>query len=91
MWRIDRLSTAQRIVVTVSLGLALAIVARYLTTLETRSGWYAYAPLSRQLLQPRGTGEPGWLRLIIWLAAISLWTLASLRVLRQPRGLANPK
>ena len=33
--------------------------------------------------QPQGTGEPGWLRLIIWLAAISPWAFASVRVLRQ--------
>jgi len=57
-------------------------VAGYLTGLGVKTGWYAYAPLSGQLQAP-GIGEPGWLRLIIWLAAVSLWSLTSLRVLSQ--------
>lgn len=83
---IDRLSTAQRVVVVVALGLALGIVASYLNGLGTRTGWYGYAPLSGQLFEPQGIGEPGWLRLIIWLAAISLWALTSVRMLRQSPG-----
>jgi hypothetical protein len=82
--------TAQRFVVVVALGLTLGIVASYLTSLR-RTGWYAYAPLSGQVFQQQGIGEPGWLRLIIWLAAISLWALASLRVLRQSPVQATPK
>ena len=83
---IDRLNTAQRVVVVVTLGLVLGIVAGYLTGLGAiRTGWYAYAPLSGQIQAP-GIGEPGWLRLIIWLAAISLWALTSLRVLSQSPG-----
>jgi heme/copper-type cytochrome/quinol oxidase subunit 1 len=81
---IDRLNMAQRIVVVVTLGLALAIVASYLTGLGVRTGWYAYAPPSGQV--SAGLGEPGWLRLVIWLAAISLWSLSSLRVLSQSPG-----
>jgi hypothetical protein len=73
MRRIDRLNAAQRVVVLIALGLALAIVASYLTSLGTRAGWYAYAPLTGQAYSPPGPGEPGWLRVIIWLAAISLW------------------
>lgn len=79
---IDRLSTAQRVVVIIALGLALAIVASYVTSLGTRAGWYAYAPLTGQTFPPPGSGEPGWLRVIIWLAAISLWAAASAAVLR---------
>jgi len=71
------------IVVVVALGLGLAIVASYLTSLGTRSGWYAYAPLTGEPFQPSGIGEPGWLRLVIWLAAVSLWALASGRALKQ--------
>ena len=88
---IGRLSTAQRVVVVVALGLALGIVASYLASLGTRVGWYGYAPLSGQLFQPPGLDEPGWLRLIIWLAAISLWAFASVRVLRQSPGHATPE
>jgi heme/copper-type cytochrome/quinol oxidase subunit 1 len=86
---IDRLSTAQRIVVAIALGLALGMVASYPAGLGTRTGWYAYAPLSGQLFQPQGIGEPGWVRLIIWLAAISVWALTSVRMLR--RGLHIPR
>ncbi|HLK79872.1 MAG TPA: hypothetical protein VKU77_40245 [Streptosporangiaceae bacterium] len=82
---IDRLSMAQRVVVVITLGLALGIMASYLTGQGVRTGWYAYAPLSGQLRAP-GIGEPGWLRLIIWLAAVSLWSLTSLRVLSQSSG-----
>ena len=82
---IDRLSMAQRVVVVITVGLALGIMASYLTGLGVRNGWYAYAPLSGQLQAP-GIGEAGWLRLIIWLAAISLWALTSLRVLSQSPG-----
>ena len=88
---IDRLGTAQRVVVVVALGLALGVLASYLTSLGTRTGWYAYAPLSRQVFQPPGTGEPGWLRLITWLAAISLWTLLSLIALGHSPRQANPE
>ena len=88
---IDKLSTAQRVVVVVALGLALGIVISYLTSLGTRTGWYAYAPLSAQSFQPQGIGEPGWLRLIIWLAGISLWALTSLRLLRPSSDQATPE
>jgi hypothetical protein len=88
---IDRLSTAQRVVVVVALGLALGIVASYLASLGTRGGWYGYAPLSGQLFQPQLMGEPGWLRLIIWLAAISLWAFASVRVLRHSPAGTTPE
>jgi len=84
---IDRLNMAQRVVLVITLGLALGIVASYLTGLGVRTGWYAYAPVSGQL-QPPGIGEPGWLRLVIWLAAVSLWALTSLRVLSQSSGTA---
>ena len=87
---IDRLSMAQRVAVVITLGLTLGIVAGYLTGLGVRNGWYAYAPSSGQLQAP-GIGEPGWLRLIIWLAAVSLWSLTSLRVLSQSPGPAAPR
>ena len=79
---IDRLSVPQRVVVIIALGLALAIVASYLTSLGTRAGWYAYAPLTGRAFSPPGFGEPVWLRAIIWLAAISVWAAASATVLR---------
>lgn len=88
---IDRLNMAQRVVVVVALGLAMGIVASYLTSLGTRTGWYAYAPLSGQSFQPQGAGAPAWLRLIIWLAATCVWALASLAILRRPPSQAAPE
>ena len=79
----DRLNLAQRIVVIIGLGLALAVAADYLTSLVTEAGWYAYSPLTRPVISQSATGEPGWLRMIIWLAAISLWSAASATLLRQ--------
>jgi hypothetical protein len=87
----DGLSKHQRIVIVIALGLVLGALAGYLTTLGTGPRWYAYAPLSGQGFHPPGIGEPGWLRLIIWLAAIGLWALTSLRVLRPSPGHAAPE
>jgi len=69
--------------VVVALGLALAAVGRYLVSLGggLRFGWYAYSPFTSSPVAP-GTGLPAWLQLIIWLALIGLWALASVRVLR---------
>ena len=91
MRRIDRLGTSQRVVVIIALGLALAVVASYVTSLGTRAGWYAYAPLTGQAFPPPGSGEPGWLRMIIWLAAIGLWAAASATVLRQSPDRPGPE
>jgi heme/copper-type cytochrome/quinol oxidase subunit 1 len=87
----DRLSQPQRIVVVIALGAACGTTGIYLASLGSAasSGWYAYAPLSQAAYLPH-TGLAGWLRLIIWLALISLWALASLRVLR-PSPEASPR
>ena len=87
MHLIDGLSKAQRVVVVAALGLALAAVGSYLVSLGdgSRFGWYAYSPFTSRFVAP-GTGLPGWLRLIIWLALIGLWALASVRVLRSAPG-----
>ena len=77
---IDRLSKSQRVVVVVALGLALGVVGTYLTS-QIVPGWYAYSPLTTTLQAP-DNGLPAWLRLIIWLALIGAWALASIRVLR---------
>jgi hypothetical protein len=80
---IDRLSKAQRVVVVVALGIGLATVGSYLVSLKDGavSGWTSYSPLTARLWPP-STGLHGWVRLIIWLALIGLWALASIRVLR---------
>jgi hypothetical protein len=89
---IDGLSQAQRVVVVVALGVALAAVGSYLVSLGSgpaASGWNAYSPLTARFWPP-STGLHRWLRLIIWLALIGLWALASVRVLRPaPENVAS--
>jgi heme/copper-type cytochrome/quinol oxidase subunit 1 len=87
---IDKLSKAQRVVVVIALAVALGAIASYLTSLGTRFGWYAYSPLTGQRYQPPGNDLPGWLRLVIWLAAIGLWAFASVAVLRPSSGQTAP-
>jgi heme/copper-type cytochrome/quinol oxidase subunit 1 len=79
---IDGLSKAQRIVLVIALGLALATIGGYVVNLGAGApGWVAYAPLSSGPYVPN-RGLDGWLRMIIWLVLISVWALASVRVLR---------
>jgi len=88
---IDGLSRAQRVVVVVAVGLALGVIGAYLVSLGSgiRFAWYAYSPLTATLQAP-STGLPEWLRLIIWLALIGVWALASIRVLRPPSDQGTP-
>ena len=83
MHLIDGLSKAQRVVVVVALGLALAAVGSYLVSLGVGFGMgdYLQSGIWGSPVAP-GTGLHGWLRLIIRLALIGLWALASVRVLR---------
>jgi hypothetical protein len=83
---IDGLNTAQRIVIVVAVGIALAVVGVYLVSLgRPRYGWYGYAPLAPGV-GPPGMGLAGWLRLIIWLGLTGIWALASIIVLRPAPG-----
>jgi len=51
---IDGLNTAQRVVIVVAIGIALAASGLYLASLGSpRFGWYAYSPLAS------GVGPPG--------------------------------
>lgn len=86
MRRINRLNTAQRVVIVIGLGIALAVAGRYLVSLgsPTHFGWVAYAPLTSGAWPP-GTGLPGWLRLVIWLGLTGIWSSVSVVVLSTHR------
>ena len=87
----DRLNAAQRVVIVVAMGIALAAVGLYLARLGSpRIGWYAYAPLTRRVWQP-STGLPRWLRLVIWLGLTGIWAPASVVVLRTPNRSDEPR
>ena len=87
---LDRLSRDQRVVLVAALGIALGALARYLSGLGNRSGWFAYAPLTAQSYHPPATAEPGSLRLAIWTVAAVLWVLASVRLLWPLRPPGRP-
>jgi len=76
---------AQRIVIVVAIGIALAVIGRYLVSLGSgfHVGWTGYAPLAHSF-RPPSTGLPAWLRLIIWLGLTVIWAAASVVVLRPP-------
>ena len=86
----DRLSQPQKVVIVIALGMALTAAGAYVAGLGNAAagGWYAYAPIGQGPFLGAGavfsshTGLRGWQRLLIWLALISLWALASARVLR---------
>jgi hypothetical protein len=88
---LERLNTAQRVVIVVAIGIALAAVGLFLVRLGSpRFGWHAYAPLTRRFWSP-STGLPRWLRLVIWLGLTGVWACASVFVLRGPRGSGLPR
>ena len=74
---------AQRIILVIGLGLGLAVLGRYLVSLGRAGtfGWFAYAPLNSTLSNVHRGVRP-WLRLVIWLALIGVWTIASFVLLR---------
>jgi hypothetical protein len=85
--RSSRLNTRQRLVIVIGLGVGLYFFGGWTTTLsETGSGWVAYAPLSNTFNTANlpGPGLHPWVRLIIWLALVVVWVLASVVVLRSP-------
>ncbi len=84
-------NTAQRIVLVVALGVAFAVLGRYLMTIGQRGeyGWFAYTPLSSTGAPPRPGLHP-WERVLIWLGLIVVWASASLLILRTGRSAGRP-
>jgi hypothetical protein len=79
------LNTRQRIVVVIGLGVGLYFFGGWVTTRGgVGAGWVAYAPLSNTVNTANypGQGLHPWVRLIIWLALIAVWVLASVALLR---------
>jgi hypothetical protein len=80
---------AQRVVIVVAIGIALAVTGSYLVSLGSgfHVGWTGIASLA---MWPPGAGLSSWVRLIIWLGLTGIWASASVFVLRSPRGPAEP-
>ena len=87
-----RFGFAQRIVVVVALGLALGVTGGFITELGSPGanfGWFGYAPLTRSVLTV-GSTLSDWQQLLVWLGLITIWTAASLSLLR-PRSDTDQK
>jgi hypothetical protein len=86
------LSKAQRIVVVVALGLALAALGGYLVTLGSGPEYGGgFSPFGLTLGPWQPDGLKPWLRVIIWLVLIGMWALASVRVLRSSPEETEPR
>jgi hypothetical protein len=87
---IDGLNRAQRIVVVVAIGIALAAVGLSLARIGSpRFSEHAHSYLIAPFRAPRPR-LAGWLRLIIWLALTGIWAWVSVLLLRSPRGADGP-
>lgn len=77
MRRLRRLAFAQRVVVIIALAGMLRVIAGYIVaSVESDSGWFGYAPLSRATYP----STPSWpyalsFALIAFWAAVSVWLL----------------
>lgn len=79
------LNRAQRIVIVIGLGFGLYDPGGRITTRGSAgSGWVAYAPLSSNAPSEAIGGLNQWVRLLIWLALISVWVVPSVWLLRAP-------
>jgi hypothetical protein len=83
----DRLNMAQKIVIVVATGIALAAIGIYLARGSTTHGLHY---ISDSPIRP-GRARPGWLRLIIWLVLDGIWAVASVVVLRTSREQTGPQ
>ena len=82
---IDRLGLAQRIIIVVSLGLALTALGTYFVNIGSPFadfGWFGYAPLTNNAFVAAGSDLSAWEQLLVWLGLIAVWTSVSLRLMR---------
>lgn len=77
-------------VMVVGLGIALYFFGAWVTTRGTGwpgggTGWTSFAPLTSPSTTPDLIGglHP-WVRMVIWLALVVIWVIASVLVLRSP-------
>jgi hypothetical protein len=78
------LNRAQRVVLVVALGVALAVIGRFIEGgfAVGAVGWVGYTPLSRGFVFPRGRS---WGDLLLWLVLTATWAAASIVILRTRR------
>ena len=78
------LNLPQRVVIVVGWGAALYFVGLWTTSLGSYgdTGWVGYAPLSKSFSIPSFGGLHSWVRLVIWLVFVLVWTITSLALLK---------
>ena len=80
-----QLGTAQRIVVVVGLGVVVATLASYISSLGgfgAQFGWFGYALLSGNgVLGEQGTLSPAE-QLLVWLGLVAAWAAVSIWLLQ---------
>lgn len=79
-----QLNRSQRVILVIGLGFALSLFGDWVTALGSRAnvGWVAYAPLSSSYNFPAFGGFHPWVRLVMWLVLIAVWTGLSVLLLR---------
>ncbi|MHB2029350.1 MAG: hypothetical protein ACYCPT_11105 [Acidimicrobiales bacterium] len=81
--KVQQLNFSQRIVLVIALGAACYIVGVWVTSIGSHglTGWVAYAPLTNSS-QPEVGGLHAWVRDVLWLLVLVVWTGLSLALLR---------
>lgn len=82
------MNRAQRIVLVVASGVALAAVAEAVDRASHDSlarGWFTYSPNTGVVGEPYGSSGDLWSSAAVWIAAVAVWAGLSLRLLRTPR------
>jgi hypothetical protein len=97
--RLAAWGTAQRIVVVIGLAVALLLLGRYLVQVgQPRNfGWFAYAPLNTaesgsysSTVAISHHGIRPWLRLLIWLGLVAVWTGAAFAIFHRRKANGPP-
>lgn len=68
----------------IGLGLAFDVLGQWLMSIGSRAnfGWVAFAPLSNSVYSLAGGLHP-WVRFVIWMILIALWTSVAVVLLRE--------
>jgi hypothetical protein len=83
---LDRLGVAQRIILTVTLGLALGAIGTYIMRLGHEGTWFGFAPGTGNVsLGPSVSDLSPWEELLVWLGLILAWSALSLVIWRPVR------
>jgi hypothetical protein len=79
-----RINMAQRVILVIGLAMALYLFGGWINTRgsATPSGWVGYAPLQTYGPQNIVGGFHPWVRLVIWIALVLVWVIASVLLLR---------